>query len=448
MSRREPPGPDGYPLIGNMPDFFGDRIQAFEKWIDQYGDFVHVSVAGESYYILAHPAHVERVLVGDQDAFRLAQIQRQAFAPVSGSDGLLLLENDRWREQRDVIQPAFTGESVAEYASTVVEYADRVATRWSDGETISINDEMRQLSLSLLAKLLFGQDIRDQHTVVREAGDAITAKYGSGSLHYALPDWIPTATNRRFRQAISDLDQTIDSLIQEHRTPGDPQDQRKDTLLSQLIRANTKTGGKLSDKELRDNLKGFLFAGQGTGALAMTYTWFLLGKYPTVRESISNELETVLGEDQPTIATLDRLSYIEHVVKEALRVYPPVPNIAREATQPVEIDGYTIEPGASVVLPQSLVHKDQRFYDEPAVFRPDRWTDEFEEHLPTGAYFPFGGGPKQCVAREYALVQTQLVLATIAQQVDLELISKTPLNRVAAITAPPKNDIKMKVHKL
>lgn len=446
MSRREPPGPNGYPIIGSMPDFFGDRIQAFEKWIAEYGDIVHVSVAGDSYYILAHPNHVHQVLVGAQDAFRLAQIQRWAFAPVSGSDGLLLLENDRWREQRDLIQPAFTGDSVAEYASTVIEYADTVAMSWSDGETISIYDEMRQLSLSLLATLLFGQDIRDQHTVVREAGEAITAKYGSGSLHYVLPDRVPTPTNRRFRRAISNLDQTIDSLIQDYRTT-DQMGQQQDALLSQLVHATTKNGRQLSDKELRDNLKGFLFAGQGTSALAMAYTWFLLGKYPATREKLTTELDTVLDGDQPTIATLDELPYLKHVVKEALRVYPPVPNIAREATRHVEIDGYRIEPGASVVLPQTLVQKDERFYDEPAVFRPDRWTDSFEEHLPNGAYFPFGGGPKYCVAREYALVQMQLVVATIAQQVDLELVSKTPLNRVAAITASPKNEIRMKVHK-
>lgn len=443
MSRRKPPGPDGYPVIGSMPSFFGDRIQAFEEWIDEYGDVVHVSVAGDSYYILAHPDHVHRVLVGAQDAFRLAQIQRWAFAPVSGSDGLLLLENDRWQEQRDLIQPAFTGDSVTEYASTVIEYADSVATGWADGETISIYDEMRQLSLSLLATLLFGQDIRKQHTVIREAGEAITEKYGSGSLHYALPDRIPTPTNRRFRRAISNLDHEIDSLVQDYRATN----RQQDALLSQLVHATTKNGRQLSDKELRDNLKGFLFAGQGTSALAMTYTWFLLGKYPTTREKVTTELNTVLDGEQPTIATLDELPYLKRVVKEALRVYPPIPNIAREATRHVEIDGYTIEPGASVVLPQTLVQKDERFYTDPAVFHPDRWTGDFEERLPNGAYFPFGSGQKYCVAREYALVQMQLVVATIAQQTDLELVSKTPLDRVAAITASPKHDIKMKVHK-
>ena len=446
-SRREPPGPEGYPLVGSMTDFFGDRIQAFEEWVEEYGDVVRVSVAGDSYYLLAHPDHVQQVLVGNQDAFRLAQIQRQAFAPVTGSEGLLLAEGDRWRTQRELIQPAFTGENVTEYASTIVDYAEQVAGEWSDGETVAINDEMRQLSLQILAQTLFGQDIRDRETVVRRAGEAITAKYGSGSLHYALPDWVPTPTNRRFKRAISDLDQAIDSLVQEYRTADDPRDGRRDTLLSQLVRAETENGGGLSDKALRDNLKGFLFGGQGTGALAMTYAWFLLGKYPAARASLVDELDTVLGGTAPTVADLDRLEYTERVVKEALRLYPPVPNIVREAIQHVDISGYTIDPGAAVVLPQSLVHRDERFYDEPAVFRPDRWTDEFEAGLHDGAYFPFGSGPKRCVARQYALVQTQLVLATIAQQVDLELVSKTPLERVPAITGPPKNDIRMQVHR-
>ena len=445
--RPEPPGPDGYPFVGSMTDFFGDRIRAFEEWVEEYGDIVHVPVAGNSYYVLAHPDYVQQVLVANQDAFRLARIQRQAFAPVTGSDGLLLLEGAQWRRQRELIQPAFTGENVREYASTVVDYADRFASGWSDGETIAIDEEMRQLSLQLLAKTLFGQDIRDRETVVRKAGEAITAKYGSGSLHYALPEWVPTPTNRRFRQAIADLDEAIDALVREHKAADDAGTKRSDTLLSQLMHINGETGGQLSEKALRDNLKGFLFAGQGTGALAMTYSWFLLGKYPATREALTDELDSVLGGDRPTIADLDRLEYTKRVVKEVLRLQPPIPNIAREATEHVGIDGYAIGPGAAVVLPQNLVHRDERFYDEPAAFRPDRWTDDFEADLHDGAYFPFGSGPKRCVARQYALVQTQLVLATIAQRVDVELVSKTPLERVPAITGPPKNDIRMRVHK-
>ncbi|MFC6730802.1 cytochrome P450, partial [Natronoarchaeum mannanilyticum] len=258
-----------------------------------------------------------------------------------------------------------------------------------------------------------------------------------------LPDWVPTPANRRYRRSMEQFRETVDGLIERRRrAPGE-----YDDLLAILLDAEDESGRTMSDEEVRDQMITFLFAGHETTSLALTYAFLLLAQHDQVREKLDAEHERVLGGAAPTLADLDDLEYTETVIDEAMRLYPPAYVMFREALEDVEIGGYRVPEGTVVTLPQFRLHVDERFYDDPERFRPERWTDEFEEQLPEYAYFPFGGGPRHCIGMRFAMLELKTVLPTIAQRVDFELLSDPDPDLGAGITLQPDEDVRMRVSK-
>jgi cytochrome P450 len=199
----------------------------------------------------------------------------------------------------------------------------------------------------------------------------------------------------------------------------------------------------MSDRQLRDELVTLGFAGHKTTAAALTYCFYLLAQSPDAESQLRSELAAVLGDRPPTAEDFPRLSFTQCVVKEALRLYPPSWGIGREALNDVEVGGYRIPKGNQVLLPQWIVHRDGRWFTEPACFRPQRWQGDLEERLPRCAYFPFGDGPRICIGVHFAMLEIVLVLATIAQRFRLALVPGQKFRLVPSITLWPKPGIRM-----
>jgi cytochrome P450 len=187
----------------------------------------------------------------------------------------------------------------------------------------------------------------------------------------------------------------------------------------------------------------FLFAGHETTATALTFTWFLLAQHPEIEEKLVAELDDVLGDDPPTFEDIQELEYTEHVLKEGMRIYPPVPQIPRETTESLELGGYSIPEGETVAPSQWTIHRDDRFWDEPMAFRPDRF--EGEDSRPQFAYFPFGGGPRRCIGQQFAMVEGKLILATLVQQYHPKLVSNPDIDLSVSITTRPVDPIELRV---
>ena len=177
----------------------------------------------------------------------------------------------------------------------------------------------------------------------------------------------------------------------------------------------------MSDQQLRDEMMTLFMAGHETTANTLAWAWVLLSRHPEVEARLHAELDRVLGDRLPTLADLPRLKYTESVVHETLRVYPTVWVIGREAIEPVELGGYRIPAGTTVFMPQWVIHRDGRWFDDPEAFRPERWADGLMQRIHRYAYFPFGGGPRICIGNNFALMEATLILATIARQYRLEL---------------------------
>jgi cytochrome P450 len=457
MAQAQPPGLDGRVGIVNLLRMYGDPFEKFPRWRNEYGDFVRVETVYGTHYILFHPNHVKQVLVEDFDQYVKGDIQRDVFEPVTGTEGLLLSSGEQWEHQRELIQPSLYRDRVAGYVDTMATYTEDMVGSWTDGDEIAINEEMTDLSLAILGQTLFGEDIRERQGPIRNAGRMITEKYDASSLNYFLPDWLPTATNRQFEAAIDAFDREIERLITTRkrelsRSDADPEGQAHGDLLTQLVmigRGDDDPRPVLDEEVIRDNMKGFVLGGQGTAALALTYTWYLLAKHPEVAERVYEECQATLGDGQPTIDGLDNLTYLDRVIKEALRLFPPVYSLFREPTTDIQIGDYDVPAGTTVVLPQFAIQRDERWYDDPDMFDPDRWTGMDQDtngdpDRPDLAYFAFGGGPDYCMGEQFARAELKTVIGTIIRDWDVRPITND-FDRVTSITAQPKEDVLVRV---
>jgi cytochrome P450 len=260
---------------------------------------------------------------------------------------------------------------------------------------------------------------------------------------FFIPDWVPIPGNLRYGKAIRKLDVFINGIIDEANST----DSDQENLLDMLLHAQDSEGNPLSRQQVRDEITTLFLAGHETTALALSWTWYLLSQHPGVEAKLLEELHTVLGGQSPTFETLRRLKYCEMIIQEAMRLYPPAYSMGREPIQPVEIAGYPIDPGSTILMSQWVVHHDPRFFTNPEAFEPERWTECFTKSLPTFAYFPFGGGRRLCIGKAFAMTEAVLLLATIAQRMQLSLVGDHPIALQTSITLRPKHGVKMVVRK-
>jgi cytochrome P450 len=239
------------------------------------------------------------------------------------------------------------------------------------------------------------------------------------------------------------LEEFIYGIIDERRKSG------RDTgdLLSMLLHARDEDGGRMSDKQLRDEVMTVIMAGHETTAIALSWTWRLLSLYPEVEKKLHSELAEQLDGRAPTIDDLPHLPYTDAVLKESMRLYPPAWAIGREAIEDCEIGGYHVPAETQLFISQYVVHRLPLTFDSPNSFDPDRWTNGLEKRIPKYAYFPFGGGPRLCIGQSFAKMEAALLLATIAQNFKLGLLPGQRVTPQPSITLRPKNGVRVKLER-
>jgi cytochrome P450 len=252
-----------------------------------------------------------------------------------------------------------------------------------------------------------------------------------------VPHWLPTATNLRMKREIAQIEKILYRIIAERRASG----RDAGDLLSMLLAAQDEDGSRMTDRQLRDETITLFLAGHETTASTLSWTWWLLAQNPAVEEKLHAELDAALGDRAPTLDDLPRLAYTGHVITESLRLYPAAWGMARLVVENHEIAGYPVTKGMGVAMAQWVVHRDPRWYDAPEEFRPERWEGDLMKRLPRFAYFPFGGGPRQCIGNTFAVMEATLILATIARKFRLRLVANHPVVPLASITLRPRHGV-------
>ena len=436
--QRVPPGPSGNLVLGNLIEFRRDPLGFFTRCACDYGDIVRYRIAHVNVYLLNHPDSIESVLVTQSHNFIKGRTLRAG--RVLLGDGLLTSEGESWRRQRRLMQPAFHRERIAVYGEAIVQGAQRMLTLWRTGETRDVHQDMVRLTLQIVAETLLGVQVKDEADEVSVALRVFLEQFRSQvDAALLVPDWLPTPGHLRLRQAIRRLEVIIYHIIRERRAD---RVERSD-LLSTLLHAQDEGGRQMTDRQVRDEVMTLFLAGHETTAVALAWTWYLLSQNPTAEASLAAELEAVLGGRLPTVADLPNLRYAESVVKESLRLYPPVWAFARVAVRDCEIGGYPVRAGTSIAMSQWVMHRDARYFHRPDEFIPDRWTDEFVRQLPRFAFFPFGGGPRVCIGSSFAMMEAVLLLATIAQQFRLALAPGYSVALWPTVTLHPRYGMPM-----
>jgi cytochrome P450 len=440
-----PPGPDGLPVLGNTHQYIRQPMGFFDE-LATYGDVVHCEFPRIDAVAVFHPDYVADVLLGQGTYERwnfdeLKELLDYEIAP----RGLTFTRGEEWKRQRHFLQPMFALDRLEGFSSAMVDATEQLVDEWDDGEEIAINEDFSRLTLSILTNSLFDFDLGERRDVITDAADELQAMAdmsGSGAVEMLLPSWVPTHRNRRYKQAMDAFDATVDTLIEERReNPG-----QYDDFLTMMLEKEDNHEYSMNDAEIHDHLITFLIAGHETTAMALTFTWLLLATNPEDYNRLETEATTVL-DGPPTADTLSELSVTEHVAKEAMRLYPPAGMLFREATEDTKLGGYYIPEGTKILLPQFTVHGDERWFDAPDKFRPERFTGERSDERPDFAYFPFGGGPHQCIGMHFAMMELKHIIPMLARRVDFELLSSPQPDVNMELTLQPSEDVRMRVHK-
>lgn len=438
-----PPSAPKLPLVGNALAFNEDPLAFLRKVRQQEGDVVDVDLGPLPVTLVSHPDVVEDILVTRSRLFQKDRFLRTTLRPVLG-DGLLSSDGDFWRRQRRLMQPAFHRDRIRGYGRIMVRHAERLAATWRDGETRDVHKDMMKLTLEIVSEALFGTEVEGDADAVAEALDAILDVVSDTvTLFFPLLGKLPTPRKRRFDRAVQTLDRIIYGIVEARRRDPKPHDD----LLAMLLAAEDEDGSKMTDRQLRDECLTLFLAGHETTAIALSWTFVLLGQNRAAERTLHDELDGHFRSRAP--ATEDygtpALDVASRVITESLRMYPPAWSMGREAKEDVELGGWSIARGDQIWFCPWSIHRDPRWFEAPDAFRPERWTADFTKSLPRYAYFPFGGGPRLCIGQGFALTEAVLVLATLARSFRVELDPSHPLVPETSVTLRPKFGVKARV---
>ncbi|MDB5322882.1 MAG: Cytochrome [Phycisphaerales bacterium] len=432
------PGRLVYRMSRDIVGFFADIQKT-------YGDLAYFRLGRRRIYLLSHPDHIRDVLVTRADNFTKGPALRMA--KVTLGEGLLTSEGDFHRRQRRLMQPAFHAQRVMDYAGVFVDYALRARERWRAGEVFDVRAAMTQLTLEIVAKTLFDAEIESEVRELGEAMDVTVTMFDRSRYPWArLLNLLPLKSNMRFLRAKDRVFQTIDRMIAQRRAEGPAGYEGRKDFLSILLRARDPEGdGRgMSDEQLRYEAMTLFSAGHETTANAMVWTWLLLSQNPEAEAKLHEELARELSGHAPTAADVPRLTYTRAVLAESMRLYSPAWIVGRQATAAHRVGQWTIPAGGVILMAQHIVHRDVRWWDRPEAFEPQRWLGEQPER-PRYAYFPFGGGPRQCIGESFAWLEGILLIATLAQRWRFVRVDQEPVRLHATITMRPRDALPMRV---
>ncbi|MGH9345889.1 MAG: cytochrome P450 [Vicinamibacterales bacterium] len=406
--------PAGLPLLGHLVRFKRDPLGLLNA-ARANGDLTRLRFGPRTAFVVNHPDLIEEVLVIQHRVFakscgrkfsRLSrflaggeQVDRVTHFPA---------DNDFWMRQRPTIQPAFFHPQVSAYGDVMTRVIEGVIADWRVGEVRDVYVDMVRLAFRIVATTLFGEEDESEQRTLADAFETIMfeiAQRLANPLH--VPPIVPTRRNRRLVRAVADVERIVDRLVERHRSGRGG----GGALLEIMLKDN-----RTQDPEWRYNVVGLFVAGYETTAVALTWTWHLLATHPDEEAKLRAELAGVLGDRAPSPGNVQELTYTEAILKESLRLYPPLWAFAREAVEDFTLGAQKMPAGTIVIISPWVTHRDGRYFDDPNAFRPSRWLGSAASQPPKYAYMPFSAGPRSCIGQRFALLEMLLAIATVAQR--------------------------------
>jgi cytochrome P450 len=424
------------PLLGVLPEIRRDALGFMDKLLAYPEPVVRYRIGPGLAQLVKHPDGIKRVL---QDNVRNYTKDHFSYSMVrwTTGDGLLTSQGDRWLRQRRLAAPAFHRERIAALVTMFSAAATALVTRWERlpaGSTVQLDHDLTELTLTIVGQALFGTQLSAETTAVSAAFNELSAqlvgRFRSGN---PFKPRLPFGADARWNRAAREIDRVVLQIIAARRR--DPADQG-DLLSMFMLATDQETGERMTDEQLRAEVLTMLLAGHETTATLLAWTFVLLAQHPAAEQRLHAELDAQL-HGAPQMADLAGMPYSRMVLDETLRLKPPVYVLSRSVKADDQICGYHIPAGSSIDLSPYITHRLPEFWEQPEAFLPERFAPEHEQTRPRFAYFPFLGGPRQCIGNMFALTEAQVVLGTLARRVRLTLPPATVVRKDPLVTLRP-----------
>lgn len=406
----------------------------------RWGDLVRFQVGPWVAHLVVHPRDVKHVLQDNHQNYRKGTIIHSVRVLIG--DGLFASEGEHWRRQRRLVQPAFHRQRIAGLVDVMTDATAAALDRWARyaeaGRSFDVWLEMRALTLGIVGRALFGLDLSDRASAVADAmEEALDFVNHRASQLLPLPLGVPLPRHRRFLRARAKLDEVVYAVIRARRADAGT----ADALAMLLAARDPDTGEGMSDEQLRDEIMTLVLAGHETTATALTWGWWLLARHPDVEARLRAEVGTVLQGRRPTVADLPGLAYTRMVVDEVLRLYPPLFFFGRQAIADDVLDGCHVPAGSWVTICPYLTHRHPGFWARPDAFDPEHFAPAAVAARPRYAFYPFGGGPRQCLGADFATLELSLILAMTVQRYRVHVVPGHPVEPRALVTLHPRHGV-------
>jgi len=432
------PGPQPADMLREARRMVRDPLGYLGDVVARYGPVVAFPMPRTPVLLVNSPEGARRVLVDNARGYGKRTVQYDTLSLVTGQ-GLLVSDPPVWLAHRRMVQPAFHRDGLASVGRHTVLAARRAVARWSDlpgGAVVDVDDAMMRTSLEVVGSALFSTDLTGDTAgrivdAVLAALDRVVVRARSPWLP---PPAVPTPGNLRLRRALRTIDAEVAAMVASRST-----DSPGDDVLGILLRARDSGSGP-DDTALRDEVVTLLVAGHETVASSLTWTLHLLAHHPQVQERLADEVAAL--DDDPSTADLPRLPWTRAVVDEALRLYPPAWVVTRRALVEDVLSGYTVPAGSVVLVSPYTVQRDPAVWPDPERFDPTRFLGTTPAR---GTYLPFGAGPRLCIGRDFALVESALVLAVIARRFAVRPAPGPPPRVDALVTLRPRGGLPLRL---
>lgn len=430
------------PYFGSYFQVMSDRLGLFTDGRDRFGDVVQYRFGPFRFVLLSNPDAIHHVLVRHHARYKKSR-SYDGLRLVMGN-GLVTSEGDFWKRQRKLSQPAFHHKRLARLAATMASLTSDLAEEWeATPGVVQLHDAMMRLTLRIVGHTLFSTELSAD---AGRLGPAITVALKRANEEaetpLRLPLWVPTWSNLRFRRAMDLLDAAIARILSERRA--DPTD--RGDLLSMLMSVqDEQTREQMTDQQLRDEVLTLFLAGHETTATLLSWTWKLLTQHPQWALAIRDEAHAVLGGRPPTLEDLGKLTVTERVIKESMRLHPPVWIMERTAIEDDEVEGFAVDRDTIVAACPWTLHRNPALWPDPLRFDPDRFTPERSADRHRYAYIPFGAGPRICIGNGFAMMEAKIILATLLQRFDITVQAPGEVQPDAGVTLRPKGGMPARV---
>ena len=435
-----PPGPTTNLLWDKEANIRKDLLGHFHRTVRRFPSISRAMIGPYHYVNISEPAYIEHVFTHPDIYVKGRDNKTLRFLL---GNGLVTSEGEFWLKQRRLIQPLFHKQRLQSFVQKINESTVTMLKNWETktGVVIDMHTEMTNVTLDIVSQTLMSTEVVGDFKKISEA--LVVVMEGMMKI-LRLPVWIPTPGNLKMQKNRALLFDTIQKIIEDRRKN---KTEFNDLLTMLMEVEDADTRERMTDEQLRDEVITIFLAGHETTANALSYTFFLLAQHAEIKQRVVDEVKQVVGDNEMSFENLSKLEYTTMVIKESMRLYPPVWGITRDASREDVIGGYRIKKGDSIAMSPYAVHRLEKYWENPLKFDPERFSPERMKNIHRYAWFPFGGGQRFCIGNNFAMMEMQIVIALACTQFNFSLAENFKLELEPLVTLRPKHGVMMKLEK-